>query len=187
MNPFLTVVTRCYKRPQALKVNQASLRSQSDPDYEQVLLVDEIGRGIEWAHTNMATACPRIHGDYVLVLDDDDQIVVDTLIAELKEAARSDPDLIMLRMQIVPGFVVPEDDHFRAPPVVGHIGMSCFAVKRDLWVANVQHFEPVYQGDFTFIDAVYPQARSIIYLDRVMTATQDGNHHGQPESIDPSA
>jgi hypothetical protein len=166
-----------------LKVNQASLRNQSDPDYEQVLLVDEIGRGIEWAHTNMTTACPQINGDYILVLDDDDQIVVNTCIAELKQAAQTGADVIMLKMEIVPGFVVPEDDYFRAAPVVGHIGMSCFVVKRDLWITNVSHFKPVYHGDFTFISAVYPQAKNIVYLDRVMCATQGGNHHGQPESI----
>jgi hypothetical protein len=132
----------------------------------------------------MATACPQIRGDYVLVLDDDDRIVAETFIAELKEASRQGADLIMLRMEIVPGFVVPEPDMLYLPPVVGHIGMSCFVVKRDLWIANVQHFEPVYHGDFTFIEAVYPQAKSIVWLDRIMTATQSGNHHGQPESID---
>ncbi len=135
----------------------------------------------------MATACPQIQGEYVLVLDDDDQIVEDTFIGELKEATRSGADLIMLKMQIVLGFVVPEDDYFYLPPVVGHIGMSCFVVKRDLWIENVKHFDPVYQGDFTFINAVYPQARNIVYLDRVMCATQDGNHHGQPENIHPNA
>jgi hypothetical protein len=147
-----------------------------------VLLIDEIGRGIEWSHTNMATACPQIKGDYVLVLDDDDLIVVKTCIAELKQAAASGADVIMLKMQIVPGFIVPEDEFFHAPPVVGHIGISSFVVKRDLWIANVLHFEPVYHGDYTFIAAVYPQAEQIVYLDRVMCSTQDGNHHGRPEN-----
>lgn len=47
---FLTVITRTYKRPGLLARNQASLAAQTDPDFEQILLVDDAGRGVAWAN-----------------------------------------------------------------------------------------------------------------------------------------
>ena len=46
MRPFLSVVTRCYKRPDMLNENKASLRGQTDQDYEQLFIVDDVGRGV---------------------------------------------------------------------------------------------------------------------------------------------
>jgi hypothetical protein len=52
---FLTVITRTYLRPNFLKLNQESLRNQTDGDWEQILLVDKVGIGVPEANKNLRT------------------------------------------------------------------------------------------------------------------------------------
>jgi hypothetical protein len=184
LNPFLTIVTRhILGRPNMLALNQASVRAQTDLDYEHLIITDHIGRGVEWSHTQFAEYAPQINGDYVFILDDDDWLFCDRAISLLKQAAISRPELIMVRMRHNPVLVLPDDEHWGKPPELGYIGMSAFVVRRDVWSANVAEFRPVYHGDFTFISAVYPKCSNVVWLDRVISATQRGHNHGQPENI----
>lgn len=169
-----------------LAVNQASLRAQTDGDYEQILMIDNDGIGIENTHLELSKLSD-LRGEYVFMLDDDDKVIDPEFIATLKIVTVDQPELVIIKMRHQPDLVLPDDSHWRTAPVMGFIGCSAFVVRRDVWLANRQHFEPVYHGDFTFISAVYPQCKQIVWLDRIMTATQHGHNHGQPENIDPVA
>lgn len=184
-DPFLTVLTRCYKRPLMLRENMDSLARQTDRDYEQILIVDDTGRGIGWSFANLKNYADQIRGLYVFLLDDDDMIKTPDFIAELKAFAYQYdmPDVIMMRMEHQPGWILPDRDHWLMQPTMNHIGCSAYAVRRNVWRAHVAEFRPIYQGDFTFIDAVYHSGVRVAWLDRVMTRTQQGHNHGQPENV----
>ena len=154
--PFLEVLTRVYKRPQMLAVNMESLRAQTDDDWVQTYLVDNVGRGINWSHENMAANAPNLTGDYVWVLDDDDACTCPTLVADLKRiAAEHDPDVIMVKMDHGAA-VLPNDSTWGDTRITyGQIGMSAYIVKRALWQAHAGALTPGWYGsDYSLINAI---------------------------------
>ena len=82
--PFLTIVTRCYKRPKALQKNIRSLKAQTDPDYEQVFIIDKEGYGLAAADQALNKYRDINCGDYIMVLDDDDIVIDPQFIEKLK-------------------------------------------------------------------------------------------------------
>lgn len=170
MAPFLEVLTRTFgQRPHLLRINQESLRRQTDPDWVQTLLIDDIGRGIDWASENLAAYAPHLVGEYIWILDDDDVCILPTLVAELKFiAAEHDPDVIMLRMDHGAGRCLPGDDTWLCPPVLGEIGCSAFVVKRAVWQAHASAMEHGhYASDYDLIAAIWKSQPSVYWHDVV--------------------
>lgn len=176
--PFLTVMTRCYRRERMLARNVASLEAQTVADYEQVLLVDEVGRGLHLA--NMALAEPEPRGDYVLVLDDDDMLVDDEAIAALKEAAADLPDLIVFRAEHAHLGTLPRPTVWGKGPVLGHIGSCDFITRVDWWERHIDTFGAPKCGDFRFLESMWKEGPRVVWLDRVLAAVQRISG-GQPE------
>lgn len=156
MAPFLEIVTRCYKRPTMLGVNQDSLREQTDPDWVQTLLVDDIGRGINWSHENLASYAPNLVGDYIFLLDDDDMCTCPTLVADLKRiVAEHDPDVIMVKMDHGKA-VLPDERSWGDEPVYGQIGVSAYIVRREVWQAHAGALVPGWYGsDYSLINSIF--------------------------------
>ena len=154
--PFLEVLTRCYKRPQLLAANQASLQAQTDGDWKQTLLIDDVGRGINWSHENMGAYAPWLVGEFIWCLDDDDMCICPTLVADLKViVAEHDPDVIMVKMDHGKA-VLPGDDTWGGEPVYGQIGVSAYIVKREVWQANAVALTPGWYGsDYSLINAIW--------------------------------
>jgi hypothetical protein len=154
--PFLEVLTRVYKRPQMLAVNVESLRAQTDADWMQTYLVDNVGRGINWSHENMAANAPNLTGEYVWILDDDDSCTCNTLVADLKHiAVEHDPDVIMLRMDHGKA-VLPDPATWGDDPICGRIGCSAYVVKREVWQAHAGAMVPGWYGsDYSFINSIF--------------------------------
>lgn len=154
--PFLEVLTRVYKRPQMLAINVESLRHQTDDDWTQTYLVDNVGRGINWSHENMAAYAPRLVGEWVWIVDDDDMCTCPTLVADLKRiVAEHDPDVIMLKMDHGRA-VLPDAETWGDGPVCGHIGCSAYVVKRELWQEHAGAMVPGWYGsDFSLINSIF--------------------------------
>jgi len=182
---FLEVLTRYYKRPEMLERNEASLEAQTCDDWEQTLLIDNIGRGIGWSVENLGRYASQLTGRYIWILDDDDECIRPTLVAELKEiAGRCDPDVIMLRMDHGPRGVLPEPGFWESKPQLGHIGISAFVVKREVWQANAGAWIPgAYHSDFIFIAAVFA-VRPAVYWHNVIASQVQRVSLGKPERID---
>lgn len=153
--PFLEILTRVYKRPQMLAINMESLRAQTDNDWQQTYLVDNVGHGINWSHENMAAHAPHLVGDLVWILDDDDMCACPTLVADLKRiAAEHDPDVIMVKMDHG-GKVLP-DESWGEGPVYGHIGVSAYIVRRRLWQQHAGALVPGWYGsDYSLINSIF--------------------------------
>lgn len=156
MTPFLQVLTRCYQRPGLLIGNMASMAAQSSDDWEQTLLVDTVGRGIGWSHSNLAAHAPLLRGEYIWILDDDDECVDPNLVEELRTiAAEHAPDVIVVRMDHGHFGVQPDAAHWQKPAREGHLGVSACIVRRAVWQAHAAAWTERYAGDFDFFAAIF--------------------------------
>ena len=177
--PLLEVLTRCYRRPAMLAANQASLQRQTDSDWIQTLLIDDEGRGIGWSYRNMAAYAPKLTGDYIWILDDDDVCMLDTLVEDVRKMARKKPDVIFVRMNHGPRGVLP-GRNWRNAPMQGDIGVSAYIVKRQIWQLHSNAFGNHYAGDFDFISQVYARTQSHMWYDAVASEVQRISN-GEPE------
>ena len=177
--PFLSVMTRCYKRPGMLAENRQSVKAQSDQDLEQCLIVDNIGVGVLeanrnlWRHRDLAT------GDYVLVLDDDDRIIDSEFVAKLKAQAGEGPSVMVFRTRYPDGEIKPHAAIWGWRPMRGYLPVCAYVVRNDLWQSNIQRFGWGYDdygnspaGDFHFIDAVWQAGGKWVWLYEVLTEVQ---------------
>ncbi len=154
--PFLEILTRVYRRPQLLAINVESLRHQTDDDWQQTYLVDNVGRGINWSCVNMAAHAPDLVGDWIWILDDDDMCTCPTLVADLKRiVAEHDPDVIMVRMDHGPT-VLPDARSWGDEPIHGQIGVSAYIVRRSVWQAHAGALVPGWYGsDYSLINSIF--------------------------------
>ena len=154
--PFLSIVTRCFRRPTLLARNISSVSSQTDADLEHIFIVDEIGIGKEAANQVLALNKHLVNGQYVLILDDDDILVYDNYVRDLKDIAeRYNPDVIISKMRWHLGVEKPEKRWWKRPPKDGHIGSPCFAVRREVWLNHIHAFGTPRGGDFYFIRTLW--------------------------------
>jgi len=177
---FLEVITRCYRRPNMLCENIASLQRQTDRDYQQVLLHDTVGRGVAWANEQLAHYTPE--HEYVWVLDDDDMCVRRELIAELKAvAAEHTPDVIMVRMDHAERGILPDDGYWCNPPAIAHVGCSAYVVSRDTWMEHRDAWQNGgYSADHSFIADVFA-AEPRVYWHDVIASKVQRISLGEPE------
>ena len=181
-DPFLSVFTRVNQRPQALYRNVTSLADQSAPDYEQIFLHDGQSRGIAWANERLRWEGFRARGKYVMVLDDDD-LALPGLIDEVSFAAMTNewPDMIIWRMDHGAAGLLPDEQVWNNWPIHGRIGMSCWAVRRDVWAASTRFWIEAESGDYHWLKEVWPTLKSIYWLDKTLTACQSGRSWGDTE------
>ncbi len=180
---LLEVLTRSCSRPRMLAANQESLRRQTSEDWIQTVLVDDIGRGVEWANQRLGAYAPMLAGDYIWVLDDDDLCTWPTLVEEIAEiVARENPDVIMLRMNHGPLGVLPNDEHWQRPPERGNIGVSAFVVRRELWQLHAKAWQATYDSDFDFIAAVLAGLPRVVWHDVIASKVQRISR-GEPEHV----
>ena len=183
---LLEVLTRSCRRPLMLAANQESLRRQTSEAWIQTVLVDDLGRGVEWANQRLGAYAPMLAGDYVWVLDDDDLCTRPTLVEEIAEiVARENPDVIMLRMDHGAGRLLPGDDTWMGPPVLGQIGCSAFVVRREVWQRHARAMEKGhYASDYDLIAAIWRSQPSVYWHDVVASRVMRQSF-GRPEAVRP--
>lgn len=169
---FLEIITRHVPaRAGLLAANVASLEAQTDGDWQQTLLVDEVGRGIGWAQAQLASFAPS--GDYVWLLDDDNECLRPTLVAELKAMAAGRPDVIMLRTERGRLGVIPQNGYWQRPPAHMHVDAACYVVRREIWERNrAAWLSARYQSDYDFIAAVFAAGVRVSWHDVVASRAQ---------------
>jgi hypothetical protein len=104
----------------------------------------------------MARYAPRLAGDYIWILDDDDYCILPTFVAGLKEiAVLNAPDVIFVRMDHGGGRILPSALWGKRPQV-SEIGVSAFVVRREVWQAHAGAMIPgEYTSDFNFIRSIW--------------------------------
>jgi hypothetical protein len=165
--PFLSVITRHFpERADFLALNQASLRVQSDPDYEQILKVDVVGRGWNYAQEMLVDGGKQAQGAYVMGLDDDDCMINGRGIELMKDAAHDGPAMIVWRSWYLK--IIPSDLAWMMKPVFGQIGTLNFALRRDIWQELVPQVER-FPHDFWLARLVWDRyADEIAWLDELV-------------------
>lgn len=163
---FLQVITRTFgARPTLLARNRASLAALEDADWEQTLVVDEVGRGCAWANANLATVPAT--GEYVWVLDDDDLCAEPALLAHLRRYAGA-PVIVCRATHAVFG-ALPPASRWGGPPHLGACGWSNLFVRRDVWEAergSLARYN-VYEGDYRFAAHLWAAAQPWAWCDVV--------------------
>jgi len=168
---FLSVITRhLISRPNYLIINQASLSMQYDPDYEQIVEVDEIGKGWQYAHELSKRAAAKAQGNYVLTLDDDDMLINPEAIHLWKAATINNPPGVIHRSWIGELGPLPDAAHWQKRPDMGQIGSDNFILRRDILLLYLHQLdEGCYTSDYDLITAVYrDHGDKIIWLDKIL-------------------
>ena len=175
---FLSVVTRCYKRPTMLHRNIESLYMQTDKDFEQLFIDDTEGRGIGWANAQLATVKPS--GEYVMVLDDDDMLTDARAIEKMKAATIRAPSLVIFKADHAELGILPSKAVWNHRPMLGQIGSISFISRRDVWKRHIGAFDIFACGDYAYLQSVWRDKPSVVWLDEKLAAVQRISR-GKPE------
>lgn len=153
---LLTFVTRTCKRSDMLQRNKESLLMQTDSDWEQVILMDDIGRGLHYANGMLAANKDKVKGRYVYIFDDDHRLIVPDFVAGIRSIVEAKaPDVIMAKAHIRIHGVLPNPWAVR--PLWTHVDTGNFVVTNEMWQAHIEAFDRPQYGDFYFIDRVFSQ------------------------------
>lgn len=186
--PFLSIVTRTYKRPRGLARCKLCLEGQTDHDFEHLVVEDTVGLGVAQSHQLIRDSRPK--GDYVMILDDDDFAATPYMVSDLKAAAQAyDPDVIVFRQNNAQLGILPDRFVWQQYPIKGHISGSCVAVKWHVWTACIPAIMtgglnggPCYEGDFYYIDAVWHYTTKLHWLDKVLVIVPHIGRGGTEEA-----
>lgn len=178
---LITFVTRCCKRPTMLSRNIESVQSQTSSDWEQLFLVDQQGHNdIPWANKQLDEHKEFIQGDWVFILDDDCVLVENDFVSTIQKATSLAPraKLIMVRSvrpQLDPQLLPTNNLWGKDFSAFGNIGIrvNCltYVVARDLWCAKITEFKG-HSGARTFFEAVIQENPRVMWVDQVMSSTQ---------------
>ena len=104
-HPFLTIFTRCCRRPESLERNIESVLRQTSDNWEQLFVVDPTGQHDEdpvlWANKQFERYQQFVTGHYIYPLDDDG-LLVDPRFIEMayeRTAATWFPDVLLVKMR----------------------------------------------------------------------------------------
>lgn len=161
---FLEIMTRTFAgRPRLLDRCKSSLKRLRDPDWSQTIIMDHERRGVHWANRNLSTV--DASGQYVWVLDDDDQLCYADLVGDLKSIVKAQrPDVIMVRSYHALYGLLPPYELWEQRPVMGKCGGSCVIVSRETWQQFREGWTEVYAGDFWYINGLWDARLSWAWL-----------------------
>jgi glycosyltransferase involved in cell wall biosynthesis len=175
--PFLTIVTRSYKKPKCLKKNIESVKAQIDQDLEQIFIIDDVGRGLAWADTALNENKHRNNGKYIMVLDDDDIITHKNFVALIKQIAeRTDPDVIIWRGKFTEINVVlpPLDAYWKVRPNKQFIGSFNYCIRKEIYDEYIHVCCSGSCGDYDLIYSIFARQPSpkVFWYNKIFVSTQ---------------
>lgn len=152
--PFLTFYTPTFRRPRALARCLASVQAQTAADaIEHLVVPDYVGRGVGGMFTQIPRYAEAVHGDYVHILADDDELAGPDVVATVREFAErmGMPPVIIVKAE-KGGATWPAGPPW--PPRCGAIDLGCCIARRDVWQTHVEAYGDTYEGDYHFMAAV---------------------------------
>ena len=154
--PFLSVMTRTHPKPvDYLARNEQSLRDQLDPDYEQIVLIDEVGRGLAWANRQFWEHRHTAEGDYVIMLDDDNVLATPHAITILKAVTWDQPEAVIFKADVGPHGIMPTSLAWsQRKAIAWQIDGHCTIVRTDIWRKYIHYFSVDIRGDAAFLAAL---------------------------------
>lgn len=170
---FITLYTPTYKRPTFLAACKASVQTQSDPDYQHMVIVDDSGIGVDGMFRDIRRHADQMRGEYVFILADDDRLYGRDSIRAVKAFAREhdNPAVIIVRNHKW-GQVFPTA--WRSEPQLGAIDTGNFIIRADIFRENADAFGLRYEGDFDFIHSLWKKGIPFAWFDYVFSEMQIG-------------
>lgn len=152
--PTLSIITRSCCRPTELQRCINSILTQTDPDFEHIIIPDEVAHGIYWANRQIKEQANKLNGRYVYIIDDDDYISNCRFIEDLKKLLENltDPDVIICRGQLN-GKSYPTI--WKDRPQRGKIAAPNLIVRTDIFNHFAHLWDQPRAGDFFFIKEIY--------------------------------
>jgi hypothetical protein len=174
--PFLSIVTRHYtKRTELFNRCVRSLESQTDQDFEHVVIKDEKGIGVERANTLLFVHRILVTGQYVFILDDDVWLTSNRFVSDMKRILTDGSlDVVIIKTER-PSGTSPKNWGIA---VRGEIDTACAVVKVDLWKSTIHRFLPIRGGDGIFIRHLLGRASNVFWYDRVYSKTDKARFGG---------
>jgi hypothetical protein len=180
---LLTFVTRCCRRPDALRRNIESVCAQTSGDWEQLFLVDRTGRHdtdpIVWANRQFERYADCIQGDYVYMLDDDGLLIEPAFVRLLDKTAGARPDVVLVKMRtfnldqrwrVHPGPQIWDLDWEGGQHPPKWVGNGfCVVVRASVWRDHITHYQYAPGGDWHFVTSLIKAGRSFARLDAVVS------------------
>lgn len=163
--PFITFYTPTYRRPHGLARCLASVAGQTAiHDIEQIVIPDHVRVGIDGMYANIPRYIDAVHGDYVHLLADDDELAGPTVVEQVRDfaVAHQFPPVILVAVN-KGGLELPIGSPW--PPVMGHIDLGCVITRADVWKAHAKDYGRRYEGDFDFAAALYQAGHSAEWCD----------------------
>ena len=150
----MSIITRNCCRPTELQRCINSILYQTDPDFEHIIVADDVAHGLHWANRQIKEQAGKLHGRYVYILYDDDYISNEHFIEDLKALLEnlSDPDVIVCRGKLN-GKSFPTI--WKQPPERGKFASPNMIVRRQVFDRFADWWDKPRAGDFSFINAVY--------------------------------
>lgn len=179
MTPFLSFYTPTYKRPQGLARCLASVAGQwCAREIEQVVIPDHVGIGIEGMYAALPSYVDAIHGQYVHVLADDDELYTPDVVTTVRQFAHDAgfPAIILVAVQKGPLTIAPP----AWPPVEGQIDLGSMIVRADVWKAHAHDWGKRYEGDYDFAAALHRAGHEAVYCPVMFL--RGGQSHGAAEA-----
>lgn len=161
---FLSVYTPTYRRPFQLELCKASVANQTVP-VDHVIVEDKIGIGVDGMFADIPNHAHKPVGDYVMVLSDDNVLTDGSFAEQLQEVAtETDVDVVVFKGRID---TTIQPAAWSCEPIETMIDLSCFAVKRHVWIQHAGDWGHRYEGDFDFIHTLWAAGRSFYWWDRM--------------------
>jgi len=138
-------------------------------------------RNIPWANQQLDQYKQHVGGEWVFILDDDCVLIDDEFVATVKESvsdASFKAELVMVRSvrpQLSP-HILPVDnlwarDWSHWNNVGNRTNCLTYVVKRDLWRSTIKEFKG-HSGARTFFEAIIRKNPHTVWIDRIMSSTQ---------------
>ncbi len=179
MTPFLTLYTPTYKRPLALARCLASVSVQTAvQSIEQIVITDHVGIGIDGMYSRIPQYVNAVHGDYVHVFADDDELATPDVVAEVMDCATAhgNPEIILVGVQ-KGGLLLFQPSW---PPIEGSIDLGSMIVRADVWKAHAGDWGKRYEGDADFARALHAAGHQAVFCPVLFL--RGGQMHGKAEA-----
>ena len=168
------IITRAFRRPTMLAVNQRSLAASTYTKWKQTLFVDEVGIGVPAANAMLASV--DVTGDYIWILDDDDRLTSPNAlerVANKLNNSYASVDAIVVQMDHGRLGVLPSYAFWHKVPPRGQIGVSSVIASRQFWYRYRDRFLSArYDSDYDYVSAVLSSGGNIIWHDGIVSEVQ---------------
>lgn len=179
--PFLTIYTPTHRRPQALQRCQASVAAQG-AGVQHLIIPDEVGLGVGGMFAAIPEHHAKVRGKWVFVLSDDDVLPDSGVVAEFRAVVAVNPEaeVVMAFARIGP-ITYPTPGCWQAPPAEGHVTLSNWFVRREVFVSVP--YGARYEGDYDHIAEVWRRGHRFAWWPRLVCLATGWNRGRAEEGV----